>query len=82
MDKILVTFYLPSIDSQYDMLVPINMKVKSLINLIQNTIVEETNGVYKSNTNAVLVNSEGKIINSNNIVKFSGLTNGCKVILY
>ena len=82
MDKILVTFYLPSIDSQYDMLVTINMKVKSLINLIQNTIVEETNGVYKSNTNAVLVNSEGKIINSNNIVKFSGLTNGCKVILY
>lgn len=82
MDKILVTFYLPCIDEQYDMFVPINMNVKKLISLIQNTIVEETDGGYMVNNNAVLIDANGNIVNSNNIVKFSGLTNGCKVILY
>ena len=37
---------------------------------------------YQINTNAMLYSGiDGNIINSNNIVKFSGLTNGARLLL-
>jgi hypothetical protein len=64
------------------MFLPINLKVSDAMILIQNTIKEMSEDNYEINDSAILYSCEdGKIINFNNIVKFSGLKNGCKVIL-
>ena len=81
MNKILVTIYVIFLDNQYDVLIPINISVKDALELIQNSIVELSSKAYVVNPNALLYDESGKIINTHNIVKFSGLKNGSKVIL-
>ena len=81
MDKILVTIYVLAIEEEYDILLPIGLKMQDALKLIEDTIVDLTNGAYVSPGNAVLYNTDGSIINLNNTVKFSGLTNGVKLLL-
>lgn len=82
MNKILVTFYVPTIDEEYNLFIPINLKLSDALELIQQAIFDLSGEYYVINPNAVLIDSlEGKIINSNNVVKFSGLRNGSKVML-
>ncbi len=81
MNKILVTVYVLCLETQYDLLVPINLTIKDSIDLIQQAICELTSDSYQKNPDALLYDEHGKIINYNNIVKFSGLKNGSKVML-
>ena len=81
MNKILVTIYVLSLDESYDILLPINLKMTEVLELIQNTLVELSNGNYVKHDNVILMNSESKIINNKNMVRLSGLTNGCKIVL-
>lgn len=82
MDKILVSIYVLTIGEEYDIYIPINEKVSDIISLIQNTVREMSGNYYQINSNALLYNGiDGNIINSNNIVKFSGLTNGACLLL-
>lgn len=82
MNKILITVYVPVIEKKYDMFVPINVKVNEYIDSLQDSIVELSSGYYEKKDNALLIDSlTCKVINPNNIVKFSGLRNGCMVML-
>lgn len=82
MDKILVSFYVIKLDEEYDMYLPINEKISSVINNVQNTLIELSNGAYVYNENAVIYDGLlGRVVNNNNIVKFSGLKNGSRVLL-
>lgn len=81
MNKILVTIYVFAIETQYDILIPINIKVKDAIELLQDSIIDLSGNSYVKNPEAVLYDGEGKIINPENIVKFSGLKNGSKLLL-
>ncbi len=81
MDKILVSIYVLYLEKQYDLLIPVNIPVKEAISLIQNSIKELSNNAYEINLNAVLFDDRGLVINENNIVKFSGLKNGSKLML-
>ena len=81
MNKMLVTIYVCSIDESYDVLLPINLSMVEAIELIQNTISDLSSDNYEKHDNVVLVNNSGLMINTNNIVRLSGLTNGCKVLL-
>ncbi len=82
MNKILITILVPSIDEQYDLFVPINMKITEAIDLIQSAIYELSGEYYHKNPSALLIdNIDGKIINPNNIVKYSGLRNGSRIML-
>lgn len=82
MNKILISVYVLTIEEEYDMFIPINENMKNVLNLIQQTVVELSDGYYVINQNALLYNGiDGKIINNNNIVKFSGLKNGSRVLL-
>lgn len=83
MREILVSVFVLSIGEEYDVFLPIDMKVIQVINLIQKSIVELSNGDYvvKNDNEIILTNEEGKVINPNNIVKFSGLKNGCKIMM-
>lgn len=79
MNKILVTIYVVSIDEEYDLLLPIGKKIKDIIGPIQDSIVDLSNGNFQKKDNILLYTSEGLIVNQNNIVKYSGLKNGCKL---
>lgn len=82
MDKILVSFYVIKLDEEYDMYLPINEKISSVINNVQNTLIELSNGAYIPNDKAVIYDGlMGRVVNNNNIVKFSGLKNGSRVLL-
>ena len=81
MDKVLVTIYVLCIDESYDILLPINLGMVETLDLIQNTIVELSNNNYVKHDNIILLNSENKVINSNNVVRLSGIKNGAKVLL-
>ena len=81
MNKILITFYVLYLETEYDLLIPINMPVKEVINLVQQSVSQLSEGIYKIKSEALLYSENGTIINYNNIVKFSGLRNGSKVIL-
>lgn len=82
MDKILVTVYAATIDDNFDIFIPINLKVKVATDLIQKVINDLTDGNYLINENALLYDAiTGYVININNIVKDSGMINGCKLLL-
>ena len=81
MDKLLISIYVLYLEKSFDLLIPINISVKDAISLIQSSIKELSNNAYEVNVNAVLFDEIGRVINENNIVKFSGLKNGSKVML-
>ena len=82
MDKILVTFYVLSLEEEFDVFIPINVKLAEVLNTIQQTILEMSEGNYVINPNPLLYNDlDGKLININNVVKFSGLMNGSRVMI-
>ena len=81
MKEILVTIYVLSLQQEFDVFIPIKLEMKEALDLIQNTIVDLSNENYEKKDNVVLFSDSGKIINSNNPVKYSGLTNWCKVVM-
>ena len=81
MNKILITVYVLSLDESYDVLVPINLKMTEVFDLIQNTISELSSNNYVKHDDVYLLNKDGKVINKNNMARLSGLTNGCRVVL-
>ena len=81
MTNILVTIYVLSLDESYDLLLPINVKVVDVLDMIQNTLIEMSSNNYVKHDNAYLINIDGNVINNNYLVRLSGLKNGCKVVL-
>ena len=81
MNKILITIYVLKIEKQFDLMIPINLSVKEAIDLIQDAIVELSANSYKKNMDAIIYDEDGKNIDLENIVKFSGLKNGSQVLL-
>jgi len=81
-NKILVSIYVLAIDEWIDVFLPVSIYMYEAIELIQNVIKENSSNNYVCNEEALLYSCEnGKVINKNNIVKFSGLKNGSRVIL-
>lgn len=81
MNKILVTIYVVSIDEEFDLLLPIGKKISELLDSIQDSIYDLSNGIFIKKSNILLYDHNGLIINPNNVVKYSGLKNGCKLCL-
>ena len=82
MNKILITIYVVSLNEEYDIFLPIGLKFDEIIDIIQDSLCELSNNNYQKKENVDLYTSTGLIINKNNIVKFSGLKNGIKLLLY
>lgn len=82
MNKIIINVFVPLIADSFDIKIPINLDMVTVLELIQDSIVELTDNQYISNPNAKLYDKNTAcLINTNNIVKFSGLKNGASVML-
>ena len=82
MNKILITIYVVSLNEEYDIFLSIGLKFDEIIDIIQDSLCELSNNNYQKKENVDLYTSTGLLINKNNIVKFSGLKNGMKLLLY
>lgn len=81
-NKILVEVYVPILDQKYDVLIPINKKIQNVTRLINEAVIDLSNGCYNKKDNIVLYNREnGMLLEPKLNVKEVGLVNGSQVIL-
>lgn len=81
MKKILVSIYVLKLDKMFDVELPINLAMKDVVNLLQESI-KAMDDVYQIDENIRLYESDGgNLVNLNNIVKYSGIKNGSTLLL-
>ena len=81
-NKILVEIIVPDIEESYDIFIPINRRIGSVISLINKALYELTNESFKISDNRTLCNqSTGKVYLINEIVRQTDIRNGTKLIL-
>ena len=82
MDKVLVNIYVPSIEKEFNVYLPINIKLLDVINSFQKDLVDMSDNNFEIIEKPVVYNDyDGKILNLNNIVKDCGLKKGCRLLL-
>lgn len=81
MNKLLVSIYVVRLDEEYDLNIPIGIKVSDAIKIIIKTVKDLVGDDYSISGNENLYRYDGYLINVNNLVKFSGITNGMKLML-
>lgn len=57
-NKVLVELIVPSIESKFDIYLPINRRIGNIISLINKTITEMSEGCYVGNNQSALYNRE------------------------
>ena len=81
-NKVLITVNVPSLEKKYDVYVPVNRKVYSVINMLKTSLFELSLGSFNVNKNYVLYNEESGIIyDMNLLVRDTDIRNGSTVIL-
>lgn len=82
MDKVLVKLYVPIIEEQYDVWLPLNQRVYSIINLLMKAIYEITGGYYKPDKIPILYDKlTGMPYDINLSIKNCNMRNGAEIIL-
>lgn len=78
-NKILIELHVPQIEEVYSVFIPLGKTVRNVINLLENAVISLSNGSYhKSNVNLYV---SGKLIDQGKLIKNSGITNGCHVVM-
>lgn len=82
MNKILVLVYIPEIEQEYDVYIPINKKVGTIKKYLISSVEEFNDGNVSNIENLKLYDKENSMLYDNNtLVKDSGIKNGTKLIL-
>lgn len=81
-NKVLVHLLIPEIDESYDIFVPINVRIGTVIKLLNKSLVELTSGVYQEKVGRRLYNvSDSSVYDPNLLVRNTNIRNGVTVIL-
>lgn len=83
MNKYLITVFIPTIEMEFELYVPINKKVGTIKTYILKQISDLTNNEYDKSINDVrmLDRLTGIEYDNNTFVKDSGIKNGSKIII-
>lgn len=82
MDKVLVKLYVPLMEEQYDVLIPINKKVHQVIKLLVKAVNDFCGGYYKPNNTPMLYDKvTAKMYDINLNIKKNNIENGTEIIL-
>lgn len=82
MNKVLVKLYVPIIEEQYDIWLPLNKKIYNVIKLLIKAINEMSNGNYIPNKVPILYDKiTAKPYELNKSVKESDIKNGTEIVL-
>lgn len=81
-NKVIVKISVPEIDMDYDVYLPINLKIGNIINLLNKTINQLSNGEYKLSKNNSLYNAITKEKYTSDVLLYNtNIRNGTKLIL-
>lgn len=81
-NKVLVKLIVPEIDQEYDVYLPINKKIGNIINLLNEALVELTNGeIAASNKNSLFNSITNEIYNPDKQLIETNIRNGSILIL-
>lgn len=83
MNKYLITVFIPTIEMEFELYIPINKKVGTIKTYILKQISDLTNNEYDKSINDVrmLDRLTGIEYDNNTFVKDSGIKNGSKIII-
>ncbi len=82
MNKILVLVYIPEIEQEYDVYIPINKKIGTIKKYLISSVEEFNDGNVSNIENLKLYDKESSMkYNNDTLVKDSGIKNGTKLIL-
>ena len=82
MDKVLVKLYVPTIEAEYNVWLPINKKIHNLISLIVKSINELSGGYYKPSKMPMLYDKlTAKAYDINLTIKQNNIKNASELIL-
>lgn len=80
-NKILIQLYIPLIEEEYDIFVPINKRVGTIKQLLEKNMSEQANGyIIREDTN-LYSKETGKVYDVQLLVKDTDLKNGSRVVL-
>lgn len=82
-NKILIEVIVPLLEENFEIYIPINKRISTVIKLIEKSLNEITNGYYPAQKeNSVIIDEEsGSVFDVNLTVKESKMINGSKIIL-
>lgn len=82
MNKVLVTVYVPLIEQEYNLFIPVNRKIGLVKKILVNSIVELSDGAYVIDTEIALYNKmTNQEYKDDMFVIESDIRNGTKLIL-
>ena len=82
MNKVLVKVYVPMIEEQYDIMIPLNRKIYNIIELIIRAVAELSGGYYTPMKMPQLYDKlTARAFDVNITVKESTIRNGTEIIL-
>lgn len=81
-DKVLIKLIVPEIDETYDLFLPINKKIGTIIKLINKAVFDLSVGDYKGSTNNFIYNYDtGDRYDINLLLSETDIKNGSKIVL-
>lgn len=81
-NKVLIKLIVPEIDEDYDLYIPVNKKIGSIILLINKAVSEISNGQYLCNDEYSLFNREtGEKYDPKLVIRDTNIKNGTNLIL-
>ena len=81
-NKVLIRVNVPSLEKKYDVYVPVNRKVHSVIKMIKESLSELSLGVFSSQEDYLLYNAEtGIMYDMNVLIRDTDIRNGSEVIM-
>lgn len=81
-NKILIELQIPLIEKQFDLFIPINKKIGTIKNLVEQALVELTDSAYTPKAESNFYSKEtGDIYDVNKTVRDTDLKNGSRIIL-
>ena len=82
-NKILIEVIVPLLEENFEIYIPVNKRISTVIKLIEKSLNEITNGYYPTQKeNSVIIDEEsGRVFDVNLTVKESKMINGSKIIL-
>lgn len=80
-DKVLVELIVPDIDGIFDIYIPINRRIGNIIELLNKSLCDLTDGVYKGSNKNFLYDGNGEKYPINELVRNTDIRNGVRIVL-
>ena len=81
-NKVLVYVIVPLLEEKYEMYIPINKRVGNVIQLLNKSLFELTNGLYVGTDTSFLYDEFGEVYDVNLLIRETNIRNGSLVILF